>query len=80
MSWWSEGLFIVSVFPPLVPLLLQLDYLVVSLISFVFIALLLSLCFALVIAEPCRLKSRFKAITIGTAAGTLVLIGWCMYN
>ena len=79
-SWWSEGLLIASIFSPLVPLFLQLDHILVSLISFGFIALLLSLCIALLIAKPSRQKSRLKAIALGTALGTLFLIGWCLYN
>jgi hypothetical protein len=78
-SWWSEGLFIASIFPPLVPLFLQLDHILVSLISFGFIALLLSLCFALVIAKPSQKKSHLKAIALGTALGTLILISCCIY-
>jgi hypothetical protein len=80
MSWWCEGLFIAAIFPPLVPLFLPLDHILVSLISFGFIALLLSLCFALLIAKPSRQKSRLKAIALGTTLGTLFIIGWCVYN
>lgn len=79
-SWWSEGLFIASIFPPLVPLFLQLDHILVSLISFGVIALLLSLCFALLIAKPSQKKSHLKAITLGTALGTLILISYGIYN
>ena len=80
MSWWSEGLFIVSIFPPLSPQILKLDYMFLPILAVLYPGVLFAMYFSLLVAKPSRLKNRLKAITLGTTLGTLVLIAYCMYN
>ncbi|MEI7576965.1 MAG: hypothetical protein WCK51_08735 [Armatimonadota bacterium] len=79
MSWWSEGLFILSIFPPLSPLILKLDYMFLPLLVVLYPGVLSALYFALLVTKPSRLKNRLKAITLGTTLGTLILVGY-WYN
>ena len=76
MSWWSEGLFIVSIFPPLSPLILKLDYMFLPLLVVLYPGVLFALYFVLLVTKPSRLKNRLKAITLGTTLGTLSLVGY----
>ena len=80
MSWWSQGLFIVSIFPPLIPTRLQDGYDIAFLLSLILLAALFATTLALILSKPSKIRSRGKAITSGTAFGTLFLIGWLMLN
>ncbi len=80
MSWWSEGLFLASTLPPLLPMLFKPDLFLAPLMGIVYLGVVFSLCCALLIAKPSVLKNRLKAVTLGTTLGTLLLIGWCMLN
>jgi hypothetical protein len=80
MSWWSEGLFIAAILPPLVPIWLGADWAVASTLSLLGIAAILATGFAAALNPDRKLRGRFYAITLGTALGNLVLIGWCLLN
>ena len=80
MSWWSEGLFIASIFPPLIPTKLQDGYDIAFFLSLILLAALFASTLALILSKPSKIRSRTKAITGGTAVGTLLLIGWLMLN
>ncbi|MDH4388011.1 MAG: hypothetical protein QE269_04745 [Fimbriimonas sp.] len=80
MSWWSEGLFIISIFPPLIPTKLQDGYGIAFFLSLILLAALFATTLAIILANPSKIRSRAKAITGGTAVGTLLLIGWLMLN
>lgn len=80
MSWWSEGLFLAAIFPPTLPLLLKPDLFLAPLMVILYTGVICALLLALVIAKPSALKNRLKAITLGTTLGTLILLGWCIYN
>ncbi len=80
MSWWSEALFIVSIIPPFVPIWLGADWAVASTLSLHGIAATFAFSFAAALSPDRKLRGRFYAITLGTALGTLFLIGWCLLN
>lgn len=80
LSWWSEGLFIVAIFPPLIPTWIGMSWSDVSMISCLLIPAIFLSAVVVTILPATRLRSRLKAVLGGTAIGTLLLIGWCMYN